>query len=148
LTNTFNDNDNSNDVTAQTTSDGAENSTNNSNNFCPSNVLAQTNSSNGAANSTNVHVGRPKGSAIESNHDLKRRIELATEEAAEMYSHKKKQARASQSRVKKGKLTAIIQLCKANNSIPEKKMKFIVNAFGHGQREESLKESLVETRPQ
>jgi hypothetical protein len=68
LTNTFNDNDNSNDVTAQTTSDGAENSTNNSNNFCPSNVLAQTNSSNGAANSTNVHVGRPKGSAIESNH--------------------------------------------------------------------------------
>jgi hypothetical protein len=108
----------------------------------------ETNSSSGAKNSANVHVGRPKGWAIESNHDLKRRIELATEEAAEMYSHKKKQARASQSRVKKGKLTAIIQLCKANKSIPEKKMKFIVNAFGHGQREESLKESLVETRPQ
>ncbi len=97
----------------------ADSSTSNSNNP-PSGVITQSNSIICGDNSTNKNVGRPKGSTTESSRDLKRRIELATEEAAEMYCQRRKQARASRSRVKKGELTAIIQLCKAKNSIPEK----------------------------
>jgi len=111
-----------------------------SNNFCPGNLMAQTTTE----NSTNVHAGRLKESTMESSHDLKCCIELATEEAAEMYSQKRKEAL---SRVKRGELTAIIQLCKSNHSIPEKKIKFIMNVFEQGLREESLKEFSVNTSP-
>jgi hypothetical protein len=84
LTNTSSAYDNYNNVLAQTTSDGAENSTNHSNNFYPSDVMAKTNSSIGAENSTKVHASRPKGLTMESSRDFKHHIELATEEAAEI----------------------------------------------------------------
>jgi hypothetical protein len=72
----------------------ADSSTSNSNNP-PSGVITQSNSIICGDNSTNKNVGRPKGSTAESSRDLKRRIELATEEAAEMYCQRRKQARAS-----------------------------------------------------
>jgi len=129
LTNTKNSNTDDNsaaddDDSAATDDDSASanaaNSSMNSSNNPPSGVITQSNSIIGGNTLTNKNVGRPKGSTAESSRDLKRRIELATEEAAEMYCQRRKQARASRSRVKKGELTAIIQLCKAKNSIPEK----------------------------
>ncbi len=42
--------------------------------------------------SITIHTGRPKGLSMEYSHDLKQQIELATEEAATIYSQLRKQA--------------------------------------------------------
>jgi hypothetical protein len=51
--------------------------------------MAQT-TSNGAENSSNYCVGRRKGSTMESRRAKKHRIQLVKEEVAEMYSQRRK----------------------------------------------------------
>jgi len=91
-TNKSNINDDSTAADDDSASGNAANSSTSSSNNPPSGEITQSNSIIGGNNSTNKNVGRPKGSTTESSRDLKRHIELATEEAAEMYCQRRKQA--------------------------------------------------------
>ncbi len=63
--------------------------------------------------------GRPKGTTIKNSLDLKRRIELASQDAAERFSEERKRAKVKNTRAKRGVLTEIIEECKSLHGVPE-----------------------------
>jgi hypothetical protein len=63
--------------------------------------------------------GHPKGTTIKNLLDLKRWIELASQDAAERFSEERKHAKAKNTRAKRGVLTKIIEECKSLHGVPE-----------------------------
>jgi hypothetical protein len=76
-------------------------------------------SSSAAPSSLPTHAfGRPKGTTLQNNIIMKRRIEVASEEAATRLSQVLKRTKVNNQRAAKGALTKIINECKVKHGIP------------------------------